>query len=693
MVRRFGLVVAVALAMGTAAQADIRQIDRWVKALNGPDEAARASARQMLPRYGAAVVPEVLPLLASESPDVWWAARNVLADVANHVSAPGREAERQALATAYLAELAPDRSAEMKSRVLRLIPIVVTEESDLAPVAALLHDSGLQADARAALIEAGTAPAASALAAAANSATDPAWRAALLDAVAAVNVESAAAAIAGNTNHATEKVRAAAARALARTGDPAYLNAVRGVVSQAAQDTRFDAEDALLRLADAMVRRGGNWDHAMAVYRHLLNHAQSPTCSAAALVALGTDGDGSAVAEIAAAARAADSPLMVHAAIAALTALQGTEAERQLESAFPTLPEVIQAGVIHHLAGAPRPALVPLLLDTAGASDPTLRGAALDALAATGDARAVAPLAAALGGAGDADRAEARVRLARVARQLAATGQREAAGQAYLALYRSAATPEEHAQALEQLKAYPVPEAFDAIADDLGTGALETLDPGVLAGVASIMAQQGRSDDAARVVTALLPRVRNTQSAEQVLQVTAGRPDGRTWAARLGFIVKWHVVGPFPWPDRSAFGPVHVGVPPVELGARYAGSGGDMTWKPADADARGAINLIAALGAHDSAVAYAHAQFDAPEAGPAVLRLGSDDGVRAWLNGELVHENLVDRGLALDQDQTPVQLDAGPNDLVLEITQGAGGWAFCARLTTPDGTPIPIAGE
>jgi len=99
------------------------------------------------------------------------------------------------------------------------------------------------------------------------------------------------------------------------------------------------------------------------------------------------------------------------------------------------------------------------------------------------------------------------------------------------------------------------------------------------------------------------------------------------------------------------------------------------------------------LGAHDSAVAYAHAEFSLPEAGPAVLRLGSDDGVRAWVNGELVHENLVDRGLALDQDQAPVQLKSGRNTLLLEITQGAGGWAYCARLTAPGGAPLSLAGE
>ena len=86
--------------------------------------------------------------------------------------------------------------------------------------------------------------------------------------------------------------------------------------------------------------------------------------------------------------------------------------------------------------------------------------------------------------------------------------------------------------------------------------------------------------------------------------------------------------------------------------------------------------------------AYGLAEIEVPEAVDAVVRVGSDDGVKVWVNGEAVHEHNVDRGAALDDDQAPARLKAGKNTLLVQITQGGGGWVFCLRLTRPDGVPL-----
>ena len=85
---------------------------------------------------------------------------------------------------------------------------------------------------------------------------------------------------------------------------------------------------------------------------------------------------------------------------------------------------------------------------------------------------------------------------------------------------------------------------------------------------------------------------------------------------------------------------------------------------------------------------YLKAQVTAPEEIEAVLLLGSDDGVKAWLNGAVVHSNNLDRGLAVDQDMAPIRLKKGVNDLLLKVSQGGGGWAVCARIANADGQPI-----
>jgi hypothetical protein len=71
---------------------------------------------------------------------------------------------------------------------------------------------------------------------------------------------------------------------------------------------------------------------------------------------------------------------------------------------------------------------------------------------------------------------------------------------------------------------------------------------------------------------------------------------------------------------------------------------------------------------------------------PARLELGTDDGVKVWLNRKVVHANNTFRGLTPGEDKVNVTLNAGWNPLVLKVTQLNQGWAFCARFRKPDGS-------
>jgi hypothetical protein len=79
-------------------------------------------------------------------------------------------------------------------------------------------------------------------------------------------------------------------------------------------------------------------------------------------------------------------------------------------------------------------------------------------------------------------------------------------------------------------------------------------------------------------------------------------------------------------------------------------------------------------------ISYAWAQIDMPEEKKGVLGIGSDDGVKVWLNGELVHENWIVRGLELNNDRVPVSFKKGANQLVIKIQNRGGPWGFCCRL-------------
>ena len=79
-------------------------------------------------------------------------------------------------------------------------------------------------------------------------------------------------------------------------------------------------------------------------------------------------------------------------------------------------------------------------------------------------------------------------------------------------------------------------------------------------------------------------------------------------------------------------------------------------------------------------VAYAWAQVDMPEQTDAVLGIGSDDCIKVWLNGKLIHKHIEGRGVVADNDRVPVTFKKGKNQLVLKIMNYGGSWGFACRL-------------
>ncbi len=99
------------------------------------------------------------------------------------------------------------------------------------------------------------------------------------------------------------------------------------------------------------------------------------------------------------------------------------------------------------------------------------------------------------------------------------------------------------------------------------------------------------------------------------------------------------------------------------------------------------INL-ARLVRGNNRVVYLRSRVWSPKEQPALLELGSDDAVKAWVNGELVHSNLTNRPVRAWDDKADVQLREGWNDLLMKIVQGGGGWGACARVRSRGGTDL-----
>jgi len=154
------------------------------------------------------------------------------------------------------------------------------------------------------------------------------------------------------------------------------------------------------------------------------------------------------------------------------------------------------------------------------------------------------------------------------------------------------------------------------------------------------------------------------------------------------FMRKWLFLGPIdvPWegdgyfPDEETsnkfFDTESLDVERFEPKVRIAEN--DYEWTALYSE-YGVVDLTAVFDKW-FVVAYAWAIVEMPEQTDAVLGIGSDDCVKVWLNGKLVHEHRGGRGVIADSDRAPVTFKKGKNQLVLKIMNYGGPWGFACRL-------------
>jgi CubicO group peptidase (beta-lactamase class C family) len=111
--------------------------------------------------------------------------------------------------------------------------------------------------------------------------------------------------------------------------------------------------------------------------------------------------------------------------------------------------------------------------------------------------------------------------------------------------------------------------------------------------------------------------------------------------------------------------------------------GKDLVWQP-HVSSGDIVNLAAALENKDHVTAYAAATIEVPQAETRLAGLGSDDAVRVWLNGELVHENDVRRAAVPDDDMFQLKLQEGTNRLLIKVVNDRGSWGFAFRFIAPE---------
>jgi CubicO group peptidase (beta-lactamase class C family) len=96
------------------------------------------------------------------------------------------------------------------------------------------------------------------------------------------------------------------------------------------------------------------------------------------------------------------------------------------------------------------------------------------------------------------------------------------------------------------------------------------------------------------------------------------------------------------------------------------------------------IDFSEIYGDSSFAIAFAWAELHSPEERRMLFGFGSDDAIKVWLNGELVHDNWIARPVRDDDDLFPLTLKKGKNELLVKVQNRDQDWGFSCRVIGPD---------
>ena len=136
----------------------------------------------------------------------------------------------------------------------------------------------------------------------------------------------------------------------------------------------------------------------------------------------------------------------------------------------------------------------------------------------------------------------------------------------------------------------------------------------------------------------------------------------------------WYVIGPFKASGKTAFSEVFEPEREIDLSKTYAGG---LGWhqKSDWADGR-----VIDLGKETVCATYLFRTFTVQSDTILPVSLGSDDGIKVWINGTEILANDADRGADADQELIDLVLKKGENKFLMKVNNNQGGFGFYFRL-------------
>lgn len=509
-----------------------------------------------------------------------------------------------------------------------------------------------------------------------------------------------------------DEVKVAALAALGTLQDPSSVKPIIAALGDEADGVRRGAEAALGRIPGdeteetiAEALDGASPEARAALVRTLGLHsarAVDPTLIAtlddpdeavriAAIEALGRHQAPDAVSGLVAACLS-ESKKEASAASAALTGMTKRRATQAILDALSANAAPGRAAILKALGARADDDLYDTFVRATEDENEEVVVAALDGLGRLADERA-APVVREIARTGTADEKAAAIRAYLEIGKAKVDDDPETALAMYHESLDLAEGDGEKRLALERLAEVGSPESLPRVRPlvEQGSDEVRKAAAGALVAIGEDLARSGQTSEAEDVLTSSIELLDDRNLVRRAAQAMRAIGKPLQLGAKEGFLTEYWVLGPFG--DREKLRKTdaiptdaHIDVAePVTFDEQTV----EWRYRPSD-DPLGHLDFEEAVARRNDVGAYAYVEFEAKEAQDVLLKVGSDDDVVCWLNGEKVHEFLDNRGWSADQDIVETRLEAGTNRLLCKVLNGGAQWALSARLTDRDGKPLQV---
>jgi hypothetical protein len=205
---------------------------------------------------------------------------------------------------------------------------------------------------------------------------------------------------------------------------------------------------------------------------------------------------------------------------------------------------------------------------------------------------------------------------------------------------------------------------------------------------AAALEQKAEAERRLRGALARLTRERGRRAALEKALAEKSKP---VPAPTRSFARDWQLLGPFASSGHQGHDTVYQPErEPLQLQKAYADAGGLVRWRtyhsPEDK-----IDLARFFKYANAGVAYAVSWAYSDRDRDVTLGVGSDDGVRLWVNGRPVHDVKGGRQARPGQDMVKARLRKGWNEIRAKVDNIFGTWELYLEFRTADGRqPLPL---